>query len=247
MTVTLLNENLSLLEENLNLLDKQIIAEETKLQYGESTQYTVDYAYASRDAAQQNYNACLAQIDYEKQMLSYQIEGDVYSISYTIPDELYESNNRYLAQYQEALINNNISMKEHEMTVEGQKLLAESLKNIGGSNDTYYLEAMAEYNSLFAQKDEYKEQLLLYAIKIYNENNKIESEYQASISKKDALMEQRNILSVMYEQGEISELDYLSNNYEISKSLFEIKSALAAKANSLFSLDLLYEGIVLNS
>jgi hypothetical protein len=243
--IAILYENLRLLDEQLRLLDKQIEVEETRLMLGESTQNTVDFMYASRIAAFQNHNSYLAQIAYEKELLALQIDYNIYMIVFEIPDTISKHNTRSASELQDNLVRNNISMLEQEDSAENQRLYAESLRNIGGVDDPYYREAISQYHLLVVQKNAYKEQLQLLASNKFSECIMIEAQYQAAISSRSALLEQRTILDVMYHQGEISELDYLTSRYEVDRSLLEIKTAIVGKANNLLELDMLIEGIVL--
>ena len=244
--VCLLMQNGYLLDQQSNLLNKQIQVEETKLALGETTQNAVDLLHASREALLQSRIANQAQISYSKASIELKIDtSGTYSPDFIIPEFINESNTMSVADLQNHLVLNNVSMMEHDEAVSNQIILRDSLKSIGGENDSYYLEAAAQYDLLIANREAYRSQLLLQVSSKYNEYIAAEAQYAAMIASRSALMDQLSILDTMYTQGEISELECLSAKYEVHKNLLEINVAIISKANLSSEMDLLANGIVL--
>jgi outer membrane protein TolC len=67
------------------------------------------------------------------------------------------------------------------------------------------------------------------------------------IAGRPVLLDQLRIRDASYNQGEISELDYLSSQYDIHKTLMDVKKAIVAKANSLSEMPLLANGVVVSA
>ena len=244
--VCLLIQNGNLLDQQSNLLDKQIQVEETKLTLGETTQNAVDLLHASREAVLQSCIANQTQINHCKAAIELKIDtSGAYSPDFMIPEFIHESNTMSVTDLQNQLVSNNVSLMEHEEAVSNQVILRDSLKNIGGDNDSYYLEAAAQYDLLIANRETYRSQLLLLVNSKYNEYIAAEAQYTAMIAIRSPLMDQLNILDTMYAQGEISELECLSAKYEVQKNLLEINVAIISKANLLSEIDLLANGVVL--
>jgi outer membrane protein TolC len=245
--VCLLIENDVQLARQLELMDKQIEVEATKLSLGMSTQNAVDLLRSSREAISQSRAANQAQIDYEKSAVSLKVSAsESRPVIFSIPDTIGGGSTYQLEDLQERLVANNLNIKEQEAAASAYHETENSLKNLLGSGNAYYLEAAAQYNLAIAQRDDYKSQLLLYANGKYSAYAKAEAQYQAAIASRASLLDQLEIFDNMYTKGEISELECLASQYEVHKSLLEIKTAVVAKANSLMELDLTANGIVLS-
>ncbi|MDR0380988.1 MAG: hypothetical protein LBH86_03210 [Oscillospiraceae bacterium] len=245
--ICLLIENASLLEHQLALTDKQIEVEETKLSLDMTTQHAVDLLYASRETVSQSRAATLTQIDVETAALLLKIDiSESYAPDFSIPEVVSARSTRSLADLQAHLVENNPSMRARESAVSNQLETRNALRSLLGTSNAYYSEAAAQYDLLAAQRDAYKSQLFTYASTVYNEYTQAEAHYRAAVANREVLLTRLDILDSMYAEGEISEMECLSGQYEARKGLLDVKAAIVTKANSLLALDLMATGLVLN-
>jgi hypothetical protein len=244
--VCLLYENENLLYMQLDALNTQIAIEEVRLSFSETTYNALELLRANREIIREKITANQVQIDSVRRSLETRVSANaINGISFYIPEFIEQRNTMTHTELQNRLINNNISIIEQDRAIENLLILQDALKDILGEDSSYYIEVAAQRNSLIAQREEFKTQLILYANSRHSEYLRIESEYRSAIAIRDALLSQLNILESMYFHGEISELEWLSSKYEIHVERFNIKAAIVAQANILHELELISNGIVL--
>jgi hypothetical protein len=143
------------------------------------------------------------------------------------------------------LYKNNSALKEYDASIKSLSELVDSLGRTAGKSDTTYKLRSAELDYTTAQRNEYMDGLASFAAGKYGEFYSVELQYVSAVADRRALEKNLELLHIYYDSGEISELEFLTQQVKLYQSLTDMRAAIIAKANILAEIGLLAGGIVL--
>ena len=240
------HENIMLLKRRLELFELQIEIESTKMSLGipDTTQFNIDSLIRTRNAAERQLEVSKLQADLLEEGIIDLLTVAEVNIDYIIPDSVSENHEYSLKDLTLSLIRNSTVLSEYNAQIKAQRSLTDSLIRVTGANDTLYRLRLAELNYMIAQRNEYSDSLGKYAASKYNALLAIESIYAAATSAHQTAGARMAFYLILYEAGEISGLELLSEQLSLQQSQLEAKSAIVNRINSHAEIELLARGIV---
>ena len=212
----------------------------------ESTLINIASLETTLSAAQNQYTAAIEQaMLFERDVVSLlktKLENICYEIPALIQDELRYS----LDELTSKLLENNITTSEYKAKIAGLNELLDNLRISVGANDTTYKSRLAELNYVIAQSEEYKNSVSKYAASKYSEFYSTESKYALAVADCSGIENKLILLTVFYENGSISELELLTEQFKLYQSQAEAYAVFVAKSNLLMEIELMSQGIVIN-
>jgi len=245
--VTLLIKRLELSQEELELVNKQIIVEQEKLNQGDSTQLAVDNLMSNRRRVENEILDITNRIEIGKKAIETRLnrrQAVHPKPVFTIPVSVIHTDPYTLVELKSSHKGNNLELKRLRAFVVSHDDLISSLKDYVGENDQAYILAISERTVAQLEAETLTQRLDIYIENRYGEyRNSVES-YKTHNERRSILNSQLAILEAKYHNGEISELQYLSDRFVVLTGLNEVYAANAKKINAISLMNLIENGIV---
>ncbi|HOV27128.1 MAG TPA: TolC family protein [Pseudobacteroides sp.] len=246
--VCLFIKQLSLAQNELEVVNKQISVEREKLNQGDSTQLAVDELNSRKRIIQDKISGLNQNIEVGKNALKSRLNetsGIQFDPSFTIPSVVEGTDTYSLSELQKKCKDNNIDLLQMNAYLGFYNTLISNLKAIVGENDSAYFSAISERVKLQADANIMRTEIDNYVEHQYSIFKQSLSAYTTAQERKDILNRQLDLLKTKYENGDISELQYLSDRYLILKELYDGYSAIIGKINEKTLMSLIEAGIVM--
>jgi uncharacterized coiled-coil DUF342 family protein len=237
----------ALLELQLAVLDKQIAVETVKLGLGvpDATQNAIDALEGSRGAARGQLDAANAQTELYERGVAKLLRVQPASIVYEMPAGADGRPTRTLDMLINRLYANNSTLIEYSADIKSLTELVADLEKTAGKSDTTYKLRCAELDYAVIQRDEYRDSLASFAAGRYGEFYAAELQYASAMAQRRVSEKDLELLRRYYDSGEISELEFLTQQAKLCRSLSDAQAAIVAKANILSEIELLAGGVAL--
>jgi len=234
--VALLIKGLELSREELELLNRQIIVEEEKLNQGDSTQLAVDNLISNRSRVeneilditkriQQGKKAIEARLNRSRAVHPEPVFTVPVSVTNTEPYTLVELKSRHKG--------NNLELKRLRAFIVFHDDLISSLHDYIGENDPAYILAISERTVARLEAEALAQRLDIHIENRYSEYRNSVEMYITLNERRSILNSQLAILEAKYHNGEISEIQYLSDRFVILTRLNEVYVANVEKINAI--------------
>jgi uncharacterized protein YxeA len=243
-------KQLSLAQSELEVLNKQISVEQEKLNQGNSTQLTVDDLNSRKRIVQDKIASLSQSIDEGKNALKTRLNEttDVqFDPSFSIPSTVDGSDTYSLSSLRKKCEDNNIGLLQINAYIGFHSSLISSIKSCVGESDPSYGTAVSERSKLQADANVLRQQIDTYVEQQYNIFKQNLTTYSTTQERKGILNRQLDVLKNKYDNGDISELDYLSDKFLILKELNNEYSSIVDKINAKSMINLIENGIILQN
>ena len=152
--------------------------------------------------------------------------------------------NYSLEALKENCCDKNLQLLQLNAYVKYHDKLIENLKSNFGQDDTSYQVAFSERSKMQVDADILKQKIYQYIEKQYNNFKSCKINYDFSVSRRPILIRKLDNLRIKYEEGIVSEADYLLSQNQILKELEELDSAIVELINANSVMNLIDNGIV---
>lgn len=248
--VCLLIKQLSLGQGELELVEKQIAVELEKLNQGNSTQLAVDDLNSRRRIVQDKITNLNQSIDTGKNALKARLNETAnvqFDPSFAIPSSVDSSDTYSLSTLRIKCEDNNLSLLQANAYIGFHNTLISSLKACAGEGDYSYGTTISERSRLQADANVLKQKLDAYVEQQYNAFKQSLARYSSAKEREDILSRQLEVLKTRYDNGDISELQYLSDKFQVLKELNDGYGSIVGKINAVSLINLVENGIMLQS
>lgn len=248
--VCLLIKQLSLAQSELEFVNKQILVEQEKLDQGDSTRLAVDDLISIKHIAQDKITNLGQSIDEGKSALKSRINEatDVkFDPLFGIPSTVDGSDTYSLSSLRKKCEDNNIGLLQINAYIGFHSSLISSLKTCVGESDPSYGTAVSERTKLQADANVLRQQIDSYVEQQYNNYGQCLTTYFTIQERKGILNRQLVVLKNKYDNGDISELQYLSEKFLVLKELTNEYSSIVDIINSKSMMNLIENGIILQN
>lgn len=242
--VTALLSNSELLERKIILAERYLEVEEVSLSLGETTQLSVDLVYSELNALnRQNeingeaFRARRQWVDQSRGLPGYEFIRD-----YTVPvPSSLQANS--LSALKTGLVNNNLPLYTIDQQIVRESEFLAELVDMGV--DAEIIETVqAEIKRLNAEREFLRNQLELIATNKWLSYHEAEVQYDLAVAMRPALTARLELISLMYDLGEISTVERLRLEVEAYEELHNINLVAISFAVVVAELDVMMQGVV---
>lgn len=242
-------KQLSLAQSELEVVNKQISVEQEKLNQGNSTQLTVDDLNSRKRIVQDKITSLNQSIDAGKNALKSRLNEttDVeFDPSFTIPSIVDGSDTYSLSTLRKKCEDNHLGLLQTNAYFGFHSTLISYLASCVGENDSSYRTALSERSKLQADANVLKQSIDLNVEKQYNTFKQSIASYSTFQERYNVLNKQLDVLKTKYDNGDISELQYLSDRLAILNELNKGYSTIVAKIDAKTVVNLIDNGIIID-
>ncbi len=243
-------KQLTLVQSELEVVNKQISVEQEKLNQGNSTQLAVDDLNSRKRQVQDKIISLTQSIDEGKNALKSRLNENTdiqFDPSFTIPSTVDGSDTYSLSALRKKCEDNNSGLVQTNAYIGFHSNLISSLKSCIGESDPSYGTAVSERSKLQADGNVLKQGIDTYVEEQYNSFKQSLVSYTTTQDRKDILNRQLDVLKMKYDNGEISELQYLSDKFLVLKELNDGYRSNVGKINAKTLINLIENGVILQN
>ncbi|HEY9062507.1 MAG TPA: hypothetical protein VIO64_18705 [Pseudobacteroides sp.] len=243
-------KQLLLAQSELEVVNKQISVEQEKLNQGDSTQLAVDDLNCRKKIVQDIIISLNQSIDEGKNALKSRLNETTavqFDPSFSIPSTVDGSDTYSLATLRKKCEDNNIGLLQTNAYIGFHSSLVSSLRTCVGESDPSYGTAVSERSKLQADANVLKQQIDTYVEQQYNIFKQGLISYSTTQERKGILNRQLDVLKTKYDNGDISELQYLSDKFLVLKELNNGYNSIVDKINAKTMINLIENGIIIQN
>ena len=245
--ICLLINELDIAQNELKMLEKKENETKEKLKQGDVTQLEVDESTSKRKQAETKVDSIKYSVDNEKNNFKMHLNkktGEKSSPKFSIPAKVVDKFNYSLEALKKNCCDKNLQLLQLNAYVKYHDKLIENLKSNFGQDDTSYQVAFSERSKMQVDADILKQKIYQYIEKQYNNFKSCKINYDFNVSRRPILIRKLENLRIKYEEGIVSEADYLLSQNQILKELAELDSAIVELINANSVMNLIDNGIV---
>jgi len=245
--VTALLSGTELLKHNIALAERHLGVERTRLSLGETTQMSVDLVYAELNALNRQREISEKTFRVRRQWIdqSLGLPGYDFIRDYTVPVPASPQANS-LSALKTGLMNYDLSLYIVDRQIAQQnEFLAELIDT---DSDIEIIEAVkVEISRLNAEREALRNQLELAATNRWLAYQEAKVQHDLAVTMRPALTARLELISLMYDLGEISTVERLSLEAEVYEELHNMNLAAIALAIIVAELDVMAVGVIMQS
>jgi outer membrane protein TolC len=245
--VCLMQEQLKLIKLELDAANKKIEIEKQRFYLFETTQLALDELDYQKKLITDRKAALENSIEKGKADINTRLgynADDKPELDFAIPKTADTSVKYDLDELTENCLSSNLSVKRSSEYISLYNALLLGLEGCADSGEPSYATAVSEIKKLEANLEVSVSQIKAYAKTQYNAFLQASASYAAALKHTGILNKQAEILKTTYDNGEMTELDYTYQKYEIEKSRYNIIESRVTYLNQITLLDLLNDGII---
>jgi len=239
----------SLAQSELEVLNKQISVEQEKLKIGKSTQLTVDDLNSRKRIVQDKITSINQSVDSGKNALRSRLNETTdaqFDPSFSIPSVVDGSDIYSLSALRKKCEDNHLGLLKTNAYIGFHSTLISNLASCVGENDLSYRSALSEKSKLQADANVLKQSIDSGVEKRYNAFKQSIVSYLTFQERYNVLNKQMVVLKAKYDNGDISELQYLSDRFTILNELNNGYNTIVAKINAKTVVNLIENGIIID-
>lgn len=246
-SVCLAQRSLEVIESELAMLAKQILVEEEKLLQGDSTQLKVDELKQKKIQAETTKAATQATIEQNKNLLRASLNAtteQAFDPAYVIPESAEGTDSYDSAQLKKTFKDRSLSVLQLKATIGLYDPLLTSLKECVGEADLTYGQTQSEKAKALADLQVLNQTIDAYVERSYNQYKQALANYTVQQANKGLNLSKQVVLNTKYASGDISELQYLTEQYLLKKEMYGVNAAIVDKINAQSLMVLLINGMI---